>query len=948
LQTAWGLGEKSSSQSNERNKSIPPKPRLSSGYRTHPSSSSHQTSSFSSSSVEKTVNSRFSSAIHDLDHNSKALDTNDKTILTDNKSQNSVSIIHSNSENEKTAFQPTNFISSKISNQVSQKDETSQPTDAKESDSDVKYNDSNDTKTPNVYISNKEDLSVQSNPVSIVSENEPPPTTIEAKHASNDVDEQVEYMKRRARERAEERKAEEEARMNEQKERAARRLKELEDKMHYSHNSSNDSKYEKKNWRGQNINLVQPGIDFRNSNKNSEIILERLGRPNEKKKLLGETNNYVKNASTSSSSTRKLYDPNRTYSSLLGGATPSKVHQTSFHKHSELLPPPVLQISLNAACKDESFDYQNEEEVGCTQPPIAMIQLNNYEDRDRGQRNMSSGPRMLFDPKSGSMIQAPSFDKRNVNQYIDDSTQSGKGRKDRVKLKSRNRERDNKIDSGLGHSHSKRSDVFNAVSIDDQNKKRSQYGETDESNDTKALRRQRKKEEINDYRKENKRVDRDTRYKNDNLNQLDDTFLRQGYMFDDNGIRRRYGNRSVQRRRSGSNGMAKLPRTRGVLYRLDDSGNYICVDGCEADQGYGAHSVPGGRIRNPNAHAEYLMRCHNMQQPLLEVTSSTNDYDHSNIGERHLSQNNFTKFIGTEGQLKRRSVLKNQNVFSGEYSHNQYEPSHYKMKQQNPSVKGKVQNGGYELPPQLRVKANETLSIFSGVPESPELQATANPWAPNEAALAAAAANSSIQMGGMKRGESDESETSHNVTVEMMRIIDEPDEDIVDNDSDSKASYIGLGFDPTENMDSMMMSPSDDPTNMNGKISNIVNLSLEPSDSNPSTNPFAPIGTPTRFLGSSPWGTGGSLSRSPGTDPIRSLPIGSLNWGLDPSSKDQSIGNLGKKQINSASTFLSLSALPVNQEVDAWGSSRIGGGLTGLGGTKLETSHHSLDSNLTD
>lgn len=39
-----------------------------------------------------------------------------------------------------------------------------------------------------------------------------------------------------------------------------------------------------------------------------------------------------------------------------------------------------------------------------------VIHLTSYEDRDRGQRNGSSAPRMLFDPKSGSMVEVKSRD----------------------------------------------------------------------------------------------------------------------------------------------------------------------------------------------------------------------------------------------------------------------------------------------------------------------------------------------------------------------------------------------------------------------------------------------------------------------------------------------------------------------------------------------------------
>lgn len=50
----------------------------------------------------------------------------------------------------------------------------------------------------------------------------------------------------------------------------------------------------------------------------------------------------------------------------------------------------------------------------------------------------------------------------------------------------------------------------------------------------------------------------------------------------------------------------RIPRTCGVRYKIDKSGNYLIADGCEPDNGYGAHRVPGGKVKNPGAHAKLL------------------------------------------------------------------------------------------------------------------------------------------------------------------------------------------------------------------------------------------------------------------------------------------------------------------------------------------------------
>lgn len=41
---------------------------------------------------------------------------------------------------------------------------------------------------------------------------------------------------------------------------------------------------------------------------------------------------------------------------------------------------------------------------------------------------------------------------------------------------------------------------------------------------------------------------------------------------------------------------------------MDKSGNYVNTDGSEPDNGYGSHRVPGGKVKNPGAHAKLLKR----------------------------------------------------------------------------------------------------------------------------------------------------------------------------------------------------------------------------------------------------------------------------------------------------------------------------------------------------
>jgi len=66
------------------------------------------------------------------------------------------------------------------------------------------------------------------------------------------------------------------------------------------------------------------------------------------------------------------------------------------------------------------------------------------------------------------------------------------------------------------------------------------------------------------------------------------------------------------------------PRTRGVLYKLDKGGNYMTADGCEPDNGYGSHRVPGGKVKNPTAYAK-LMKKEEVQTTTTAATDLPND-----------------------------------------------------------------------------------------------------------------------------------------------------------------------------------------------------------------------------------------------------------------------------------------------------------------------------------
>lgn len=179
--------------------------------------------------------------------------------------------------------------------------------------------------------------------------------------------------------------------------------------------------------------------------------------------------------------------------------------------------------------------------------------------------------------------------------------------------------------------------------------------------------------------------------------------------------------------------------------------------------------------------------------------------------------------------------------------------------------------------------------------------------------------------------------------------------DIIEDIHGSQA-FLGLGFDPTENMDAVMMSPAQGPSKSSEPAIDLTSLSLDTPASGvggesggvpKACNPFASLAaptTPSQFLGSSTWGTGRSL----GGTPLGSLPLG--NWdilgassgvGVETSDKTPS-GDGGEER--KVASFLSLSSIGEN----TWGTGAIG--LTGLRGAPLgsansgaETSAHDTD-----
>merc|ERR1712238_290578 len=185
---------------------------------------------------------------------------------------------------------------------------------------------------------------------------------------------------------------------------AARRLKELESKIKSVPPSSDDTSpitshaqtlddsetvtTDRGRWRQNN-----------SSHNKSEIVLERLG--------ITKTNE----SHNSKASLRTLYNPNRSYSSLVGGSKGMRstsdvsVEDVKEDDMDKFVPTPVSPTG-----REVNNPVQHCQNDLTLSPVTPVFQLASYEDRDRGGRNSSAGPRMLFDPKSGSMVKAPARD----------------------------------------------------------------------------------------------------------------------------------------------------------------------------------------------------------------------------------------------------------------------------------------------------------------------------------------------------------------------------------------------------------------------------------------------------------------------------------------------------------------------------------------------------------
>jgi hypothetical protein len=216
------------------------------------------------------------------------------------------------------------------------------------------------------------------------------------------------------------------------------------------------------------------------------------------------------------------------------------------------------------------------------------------------------------------------------------------------------------------------------------------------------------------------------------------------------------------------------------------------------------------------------------------------------------------------------------------------------------------------------VKPNEKIELVTGVDDSPSLQATASPWAPSQAALAAAAAakeqlrkdhvtvNPPIDHEMVSDDAEDSDDDDHPVSADPVIPFDLP------RTSDPSLllfflhqSFVGLGFDPTENMDSVMQSPTMLATTKKLDAVELSSLALdEAKSSEPTSRSIFAFGS------SGTWGTGGT----------------STDWSMlrTGAGNSHGVGSKGEESGVAGASFLSLSTN------NPWGSPA---GLSGFGGT---------------
>ena len=320
-----------------------------------------------------------------------------------------------------------------------------------------------------------------------------------------------EYMSRLAKERTEKLRLEEETRMLAQKERAAMRLRELEER-----------RMEERKKKLQIVN--QERIEA------SVLVLEQLGKSTKEAseptaqgpKL--DTQTVEKKTVEKKKVERNLWTPDRTFSSLVGGSKMVAVALENINEDTPLVqdhpPTPPLVNNLEQTSPNSKTNDP-------PPPAVQMIQLSNLDVMNRGDKKCEGkgGPRMLFDAKTGKM--------KAVREDI------------------------------------------NAV-----------------RKEIKAAKKLKEKVPKVLVKPEEASVDAAT----------------EGPMRGKQGKGNNRKDETQPKQKRGKKSSDKAQPDQRKKTHKNKDGNYVNVDGCEPDNGNGAHRVPGGRAKNPKALHKLLQQ----------------------------------------------------------------------------------------------------------------------------------------------------------------------------------------------------------------------------------------------------------------------------------------------------------------------------------------------------
>jgi hypothetical protein len=594
--------------------------------------------------------------------------------------------------------------------------------------------------------------------------------TASASAATTDEDrDQVVYMSRLARERADRRRSEEDARFQEQQKGAAERLRELERKMLSSSASS-------------------PDVTTATA------------------KTLPAAAAW--DATGTRSGTRGLWEPDQQgHEKPKHSRDGDDYHRSSINKMPESHPSsPLLHANTNS-----NTNY--------TGP---VIQLSSYEDRDRGERKDTAAPRMLYDPKSGSMVavKAPRGGAAVGND---------EGRKER----------------GAKKVRSKNADAAVA--------QKSETGRDNTSSKQAAATNNRKSKGRKDDNRTNSTATAPVLLKVE------------------------------QPLKKNVNPERRLPRTCGVLYVRTEKGNFYCVDGCEGDLGYGAHSVRGGRVQNADAYAAFQTQHQNPhQQQIYKSNDEERDTYDQNLGNAYETEHQHHQPYESDDDVA---------LYTGFNPEEPPEPVEW-------------------------IKPTDKIELVTGLDDSPTLKPTAKEWSPSQTALAAAAAARAMA-----------AKNQNSLDLAGDRSLDDVDE--MEDDDDDDDPITGLGFDPTQDMDFGMHSPAADPDRPSrlGAV-NLNALSLEApmySSSTAASNPSHIFS----FGTSGTWGVN------------QAEPAGNSDWnvpGLAGGIFGSDAFRVGTDTTTTDSTSSFLNNIPSS---NSWGSPT---GLGSLGGVSMNATDNKTNS----